>query len=233
MLGQPASWQTVCRPSRWTRPRSWVNSGPIVALTLIQSGLRSIGVSALRASTRSRRRPSGATMVTSQRLRSLPLRKHGTVSTATPRFSVAAPGEGVLSCTPTATTSAVAGVTPGTDLLRAAGKRAARPVEPRRIDPRHTDREAAAGDGGGEGAVVPRGSRSPAPPWGSRCDDQGGREMQRILSDQLRAHIGARVTIAGWLHRRRMLKSVSFLILRDRAGFAQVVTTAAALEGLS
>jgi len=57
--------------------------------------------------------------------------------------------------------------------------------------------------------------------------------MQRILSDQLRAHIGARVTIAGWIHRRRMLKSVSFLILRDRAGFAQVVTTAEALSGLS
>jgi nondiscriminating aspartyl-tRNA synthetase len=57
--------------------------------------------------------------------------------------------------------------------------------------------------------------------------------MQRILSDQLRAHIGARVTIAGWIHRRRMLKSVSFLILRDRAGFAQVVTTAEALDGLS
>src|SRR4051794_22237242 len=57
--------------------------------------------------------------------------------------------------------------------------------------------------------------------------------MQRILSDQLHAHIGARVTVAGWLHRRRMLKSVSFLILRDRTGFAQVVTCAAALEGLS
>jgi nondiscriminating aspartyl-tRNA synthetase len=57
--------------------------------------------------------------------------------------------------------------------------------------------------------------------------------MQRILSTQLAAHIGEEVTIAGWIHRRRMLKSVAFLILRDRAGFAQVVTTSAELEALS
>src|SRR5262245_33181943 len=64
MLGQPASWQTVCRPSRSTRPRRCENCGPMVAFTLIHGGLRSIGVSALRASMRSIRRPSGATSVT-------------------------------------------------------------------------------------------------------------------------------------------------------------------------
>ncbi|GAA2732067.1 hypothetical protein GCM10009867_07170 [Pedococcus aerophilus] len=37
-------------------------SGPIFAVVRIHSGLRSIGVSALRASTRSMRRPSGATV---------------------------------------------------------------------------------------------------------------------------------------------------------------------------
>jgi len=47
--------------------------------------------------------------------------------------------------------------------------------------------------------------------------------MQRILSAELALHVGERVTIAGWTHRRRELKSVSFLILRDRAGLAQVV----------
>jgi nondiscriminating aspartyl-tRNA synthetase len=31
------------------------------------------------------------------------------------------------------------------------------------------------------------------------------------------------VTIAGWLHRKRQLKSVTFLIVRDRTGLAQVV----------
>src|SRR4051794_11507362 len=63
MLGQPASWQTVCRPSRCTSPRSWVNCGPMLALTLIHGGLRSMGVSELRASMRRRRRPSGALLV--------------------------------------------------------------------------------------------------------------------------------------------------------------------------
>jgi nondiscriminating aspartyl-tRNA synthetase len=47
--------------------------------------------------------------------------------------------------------------------------------------------------------------------------------MQRVLSTELTPHAGEQVTIAGWVHRRRELKSVSFLILRDRAGLAQVV----------
>ena len=42
--------------------------------------------------------------------------------------------------------------------------------------------------------------------------------MQRILSTELTAHVGETVTVAGWVHRRRLLKSVAFLILRDRAG---------------
>ena len=37
--------------------------------------------------------------------------------------------------------------------------------------------------------------------------------------------IGATVRIAGWVHRRRLLKSVAFLIVRDAAGLAQVVVT--------
>jgi nondiscriminating aspartyl-tRNA synthetase len=47
--------------------------------------------------------------------------------------------------------------------------------------------------------------------------------MQRILSSGLPAHVGRRVTIAGWVHRRRVLKSVVFLIVRDAGGLAQVV----------
>jgi nondiscriminating aspartyl-tRNA synthetase len=47
--------------------------------------------------------------------------------------------------------------------------------------------------------------------------------VQRILSTELTAHVGATVTVAGWVHRRRLLKSVAFLIVRDAAGFAQVV----------
>ena len=50
--------------------------------------------------------------------------------------------------------------------------------------------------------------------------------ISRVLSADLPEHIGERVTIAGWLHRRRELKSVTFLVIRDRAGLAQVVLPA-------
>ncbi|MCM0678971.1 OB-fold nucleic acid binding domain-containing protein, partial [Micromonospora phytophila] len=49
--------------------------------------------------------------------------------------------------------------------------------------------------------------------------------MQRILSTQLPTQVGETVRIAGWVHRRRLLKSVAFLIVRDAAGLAQVVVT--------
>ncbi|MFI5491910.1 aspartate--tRNA(Asn) ligase [Actinoplanes sp. NPDC051859] len=49
--------------------------------------------------------------------------------------------------------------------------------------------------------------------------------MQRMLSTELSAHVGQAVTIAGWVHRRRLLKSVAFLIVRDAAGLSQIVVT--------
>jgi nondiscriminating aspartyl-tRNA synthetase len=49
--------------------------------------------------------------------------------------------------------------------------------------------------------------------------------VQRILSSQLTEHIGQSVTLAGWVHRRRLLKAVAFLIVRDPAGLSQVVFT--------
>ncbi|MBB2941759.1 nondiscriminating aspartyl-tRNA synthetase [Actinoplanes lutulentus] len=51
--------------------------------------------------------------------------------------------------------------------------------------------------------------------------------MQRILSTELAAHEGEKVTIAGWVHRVRQLKKVAFLIVRDAAGFSQVIMTEA------
>src|SRR6478672_12786844 len=63
MLGQPASSQTVCRPSFLTRFFSPTNSGPIWTLALIHSGLRSTGTAALRCSIRSIFRPSGASVM--------------------------------------------------------------------------------------------------------------------------------------------------------------------------
>ncbi|WP_067497816.1 OB-fold nucleic acid binding domain-containing protein [Actinoplanes sp. TFC3] len=55
--------------------------------------------------------------------------------------------------------------------------------------------------------------------------------MQRILSKDLAGHEHSTVTISGWVHRRRMLKSVAFLIVRDAAGFAQVVITDPEVDG--
>ncbi|MEU8271786.1 aspartate--tRNA(Asn) ligase [Sphaerisporangium sp. NPDC049002] len=47
--------------------------------------------------------------------------------------------------------------------------------------------------------------------------------ISRVLAADLPMHVGHHVRLAGWLHRRRDLKSVSFLVLRDRSGLAQVV----------
>jgi nondiscriminating aspartyl-tRNA synthetase len=47
--------------------------------------------------------------------------------------------------------------------------------------------------------------------------------ISRVLAADLPRHVGEQVRIAGWLHRRRELKSVTFLIVRDRSGLAQVV----------
>ncbi|WP_343036672.1 aspartate--tRNA(Asn) ligase [Flexivirga aerilata] len=48
--------------------------------------------------------------------------------------------------------------------------------------------------------------------------------QQRILAAELAATpIGSEVSLAGWMHRRRQLSGVSFLVLRDRSGLAQVV----------
>jgi nondiscriminating aspartyl-tRNA synthetase len=60
--------------------------------------------------------------------------------------------------------------------------------------------------------------------------------MARIWSTELAAHAGQRVELAGWLHRFRQLGQVSFLVLRDGQGLAQVVvddpTQVAQLVGL-
>src|SRR5258708_11329190 len=58
----------------------------------------------------------------------------------------------------------------------------------------------------------------------------------RTLAADLPHRIGQPVTVQGWLHRRRTLKSVTFLVLRDRTGLAQTVLTEphelAAAEGI-
>jgi len=46
---------------------------------------------------------------------------------------------------------------------------------------------------------------------------------ERTLPRELPAHEGARVTLRGWVHARRDLGGVQFLVLRDRTGAAQCV----------
>lgn len=57
--------------------------------------------------------------------------------------------------------------------------------------------------------------------------------MQRILSTEVARHTGETVTVAGWVHRRRLLKSVAFLIVRDAQGYTQIVAAPAELAKLS
>lgn len=45
----------------------------------------------------------------------------------------------------------------------------------------------------------------------------------RILSKDLRAHVGKKVTVEGWLHKKRLLGGLTFINVRDRGGLTQVV----------
>ncbi|HLV57726.1 MAG TPA: hypothetical protein VKY81_02465 [Natronosporangium sp.] len=49
--------------------------------------------------------------------------------------------------------------------------------------------------------------------------------MRRVPAARLHEHAGSTVRLAGWVHRRRLLKSVAFLIGRDASGLGQVVVT--------
>jgi len=47
--------------------------------------------------------------------------------------------------------------------------------------------------------------------------------MERILSSDLKSHVGQKVHIEGWLHKKRLLGGLTFINLRDRKGLTQVV----------
>jgi nondiscriminating aspartyl-tRNA synthetase len=53
--------------------------------------------------------------------------------------------------------------------------------------------------------------------------------MERIWTTEIAAFVGERVLLKGWLHRLRQLSHVTFLLLRDAQGTAQVVIADAAL----
>ncbi len=48
--------------------------------------------------------------------------------------------------------------------------------------------------------------------------------MERMLTTEVKAHIGERVRVAGWLHSLRQLGGVNFLVVRDGWGMIQAVT---------
>ncbi len=51
----------------------------------------------------------------------------------------------------------------------------------------------------------------------------GGAAVERIWTTALSGHVGERVRLAGWLHRLRRLSNVTFLVLRDAQGLAQII----------
>jgi len=59
----------------------------------------------------------------------------------------------------------------------------------------------------------------------------------RTLASELSKNIGKKVTLSGWIHKIRKLGGITFIVLRDRTGFAQAVVEKAdavkLLEGLS
>src|SRR5665809_14538 len=50
--------------------------------------------------------------------------------------------------------------------------------------------------------------------------------MRSLCSSLPAAEPGSTVTLEGWVHRRRELARVTFLVVRDRSGLAQVVLPA-------
>jgi nondiscriminating aspartyl-tRNA synthetase len=45
----------------------------------------------------------------------------------------------------------------------------------------------------------------------------------RVLSKDLKTHIGEQVTVQGWIHKKRLLGGLTFINVRDRGGLTQVV----------
>ena len=47
--------------------------------------------------------------------------------------------------------------------------------------------------------------------------------MDRVLTNDVGKHAGKEVTLKGWLHKKRLLGGLNFIVLRDRGGLAQIV----------
>src|SRR3989344_3408435 len=47
--------------------------------------------------------------------------------------------------------------------------------------------------------------------------------MDRVLTSDVGKHAGKAATLKGWLHKKRLLGGLNFIVLRDRGGLAQIV----------
>jgi nondiscriminating aspartyl-tRNA synthetase len=47
--------------------------------------------------------------------------------------------------------------------------------------------------------------------------------MERVLSSDVAKNVGSKITIQGWLHKKRLLGGLNFLVVRDRSGLVQIV----------
>ncbi|MEG1256188.1 aspartate--tRNA(Asn) ligase [Clostridium sp.] len=57
--------------------------------------------------------------------------------------------------------------------------------------------------------------------------------MKRVMINKLNNYIDEKVKLQGWVYRIRKLKSITFIIVRDRTGLVQCVIENNSLEGLS
>lgn len=47
--------------------------------------------------------------------------------------------------------------------------------------------------------------------------------MKRVLNTDVNQHIGKKITVKGWLHKKRLLGGLTFIGVRDRSGLVQVL----------
>lgn len=47
--------------------------------------------------------------------------------------------------------------------------------------------------------------------------------MKRVLTRDVAKHAGEEITLQGWLHKKRLIGGINFILLRDRGGLIQVV----------
>ncbi len=46
---------------------------------------------------------------------------------------------------------------------------------------------------------------------------------QRVLASGVKSHVGSKVMVEGWLHKKRLLGGLTFINVRDRSGLVQIV----------